>query len=261
MISARVRPDADLDDVVLTVSGVPARTRWRVTGTAGEWEWVAGASTSEGRPQYFADPLAPVGLPATYRLSFDGTTAGPVTRRSTLRRDWVTDTDGRVAVPFMRAVEHEVSISSNVYLYRVKGRARPMVAVDDVASIGSEQLAVRTDGLDKTTLRNLIIANRPLVVLHNRDACPLPGCDIAPAQRVITDTSRGSLTRRLDEAERLWVIDVQEIDTPFGDLAPAATWGEVAEHFTTWQDVRSRAGTWGALAEGAWLAGGAPGAP
>ena len=268
MITAKVRPGPMLDDVVLTVSGVPAGTRWRVTGTAsgwsgldGQWSWMAAASVSTGRPEPFVDVLAPIGLPATYRLDVDSTSAGPVTRSSSLRLDWVTDDTARTGVSFMRAVEHEVQIASGVYLYQVNGRTRPVVALDGVSTIGAEQVVIRTEGLDKATLRAMLLDNRPLVVLHNQAACRLPGCDIAPAQRVIPTTAKGALTRRLSEAERLWTLDVQEIDADFGDLAPAVTWGDVLAHFGTWQAVRDSGLTWGALAEGAWLNGGGPGAP
>lgn len=256
MIAAKVRHGELLDDVVLTVSGVPAGTRWAVTGTADTWSWTAAAAVSTGRPEHVVDVLAPVGLAATYTLDVDGSSTAPVTRTSSLRRDWVTDDTGRRGVPFMRAVEHEVQIASGAHLYAVKGRSLPMVALDDVATLGAEQVVVRTEGLDKALLREMLLANRPLVVLHNRAACPLPGCDIAPAQRVIMATSKGALQRRLDAAERLWTLDVQQIGTDFGDLVPAVTWGDVLAHFGTWQQVRDSGLTWGALAEGAWLDGG-----
>ena len=268
MITAKVRPGPMLDDVVLTVSGVPAGTRWRVTGTAAgrsdpdqQWTWTAGAALATGRDQYLVDVLAPIGLPASYRLDVDSTSAGPVTRSSSLRLDWVTDDTARTGVSFMRAVEHEVQIASGVHFYQVRGRSRPVVALDEAATIGAEQVVIRTEGLDKATLRAMLLANRPLVLLHNHAVCRLPGCDIAPAQRVIPTTSKGALTRRLDEAERLWTLDVQEIGADFGDLAPAVTWGDVLAHFGTWQAVRDSGLTWGALAEGAWLDEGGPGAP
>ena len=267
MITAKVRPGPMLDDVVLTVSGVPAGTRWRVTGTAsgwsgldGQWSWMSAASVATGRPEHFVDVLAPIGLPATYRLDVDGTTTEPVKRTSSLRLDWITDDNARVGVPFIRAPEHEVQVTSGVHLYQVKGRPRPMVALDEAPTIGAEQVVVRTEGLDKATLRTMLLDNRPLVVHHNHAACRLPACDIAPAQRVIPTASKGALTRRLDEAERLWTIDFQEIDTDVGDLAPAVTWGDVLTHFGTWQAVRDSGLTWGALAEGAWLDEGGSGA-
>ena len=106
------------------------------SGLDGQWSWMAAAARGAGRPQYFVDVLAPIGLTATYTLDVDGWTSSPVTRTSSLRLDWITDDNARVGVPFIRAPEHGVQVTSGVHLYQVKGRPRPMVALDKVATLG-----------------------------------------------------------------------------------------------------------------------------
>ena len=249
-LTHRTRPGALADDVILTVSGVPAGRDWSVTGESEGASWVAASGTGTGRAAHVVDPLAPLQRATTYALDVDGSATGPVVRGAGTRLDLVTSADGRRAVPFSRAVEHEQSVTPRSYLYEVPGRVRPVAAFAPVARIGGEQLVVRVDAAHLRTMRDLLLENRPIVVLHN--VCRLPGCDIPRGVRVAVTGAKGDLTGRLDAAERVWTLDVQEIDAPHGEATPAITWGDVLERFGTWQAVRASGLTWAQVAAGAW---------
>lgn len=237
--------------VVRAVVAVGASVSWRLTGQAGESEWLAGEGVG---PAVFADPWAPLGVPATYTLTAGS--GGPWVSGPALRSfrgdDVVTDLSGRTVAGFRRAADGDPwAPEPRSSFVDVPGSAYGAFAADPVAGRGGGELTAWTTGADTRTLRRLVDANRPLIVLHNKARCRVE-CDTDAVSTVLLTGAPAERRGRTDVAERSWGLSFRHVPRPYRFLAPVVTWADVLEHWETAADLAASGLSNAALLRGDW---------
>jgi len=221
--------------LVRLIVDLPAGRTWKVTGHAGEHEWLAGEGTSTGAEVVFSDPWAPLGVGATYTLEADGSwAAGPVVRTF---EGWhaLTDLPGRQVASFLWEKDggDPWTRSPRASFAEPWGSSLPVPVMGPVAGAGGGAITARTVGQGTRVMRRLVDANRPLVLLHNEGRCRLPECDVPLARTILLTAAPENLTSRMDRAERTWGLEYRLVPRPHAYLAPVATWGDVKAHWST----------------------------
>lgn len=224
-----------------TTRGVRSEVRAR----CGDSEWVAWSQVGTGEPVIFSDPLAPVGQETVYTL---GSRAVRLTRRP-LGGHVITDEYGRMVARIRVTGDDSVAHSTGL-----STMATTMGAADRwplVTPPEEYRLECLTAGGDTATLRSLVRAHGRVVVLHDRDTCQVPGCDIPPVRRCVITSATEARTGRVDLAVRSWQITLSDrsrdkwrlppgkggdaAGVPSVPAAPAVTWGEWARIDGAWQ--------------------------
>ncbi len=238
---------------------LPAGISWKVTGFAGESQWLAGEGRSSGHEQSFADPWAPLGQPVVYELSSELAathTSDPVVR--TYRGQHVlTDLAGRTVVAFLweKGSRDPWELEPRGEFLDVPGSGFPVGQYPATAGAGTGSVTARTIAPHSRTLLSLVQRNRLLLLLHNARACRLPECDVPPAQTIKLLAAPAELTSRMDRAERRWNLSYRHVPRPYRYLAPVATWGDLPERWETNADLLAEGMTNLELARGDWLVG------
>ncbi|HLR97041.1 MAG TPA: hypothetical protein VK053_21145 [Jiangellaceae bacterium] len=243
--------------LVRLIVALPSGRSWKVTGRAGEAEWLAGEGTSRGGETVFSDPWAPLGVPVTYTLTGGGTwTGGPVVRTYE-GQNAVTDLTGRTVADF---AWHPTPGNPRTYEPRAVfvdpwGSSLPVPLVGRVAGAGSGALAARTVPPHTGTLRRLVEANRPLLLMHSHSGgrCPIGDCDIPPVQTILLTGVTEDRRLRPDVSERVWDLAYRLVPRPHAYLAPVATWGDVKAHWAENSDLAASGLDNEALRRGDWL--------
>src|SRR5690625_2842618 len=186
--------------LVRLIVALPSGRSWKVTGRAGEHEWLAGEGTSRGGETVFSDPWAPLGVEATYTLEAGGSwAAGPVVRTF---EGWhaLTDLPGRQVASFLweKGGGDPWTRSPRASFVEPWGSSLPVPVVGPVAGAGGGAITARTVGRDTRVMRRLVDSNRPLVLLHNEGRCRLPECDV-PLARTILLTAAPANTKGRSE--------------------------------------------------------------
>lgn len=264
--------------VRLIVSGVPAGRAWRVMGEAGPGqEWVAGEGVSTGTDVVFADPWAPLGTEASYVLRYTSSAApadiddlgfgfldfgeGPfggslVAVRRYAGRSVLTDLTGRTLVDFLwtKAGGDVRQWEPRGEFLEVPGDAFGTGVYASVAGAGTGKLLGRTVMPHTATLRGLVRANRPLVLLHQhvQPDCTARGCDVQLSQTVFFTAVTEDLSPRDDRAERDWTLTYRHVARPHRFLAPVVTWEDVRSWFASLGELTGAGMTAAQLARGDW---------
>lgn len=245
--------------VVRLIVDLPQGRSWKVTGRTDDGtEWLAGEGRSSGAEQAFADPWAPLGVPATYELSSEGGSwvAGPVVR--THRGGHVlTDLSGRQVVSFLweKGSGDPWAPDLRASYLDPWGSALPVVSSAPVAGAGGGSITIRTEGESTRTMRRLVASNRRMVLLHNEGRCHLPDCDVPLVRTIRLTGAPANLTARATRAERAWSIEYRLVPRPYAFLAPVATWADVAERWDEVGDLATSGLENKDVARGDWLVG------
>lgn len=219
--------------LVRLIVALPSGRSWKVTGRAGEAEWLAGEGTSRGGETVFSDPWAPLGVPVTYTLTGGGTwTGGPVVRTYEGEHA-VTSLDGRTVAGVVWAPGDPWSLDPRAAFVDPWGSSLPVPVVGPVAGAGGGAVTLKTTGEATRTLLGLVGANRPLLLLHNAGVCRMSDCDIPPVRLVLLTRVEADRGGRRDVSERVWDLTYRLVPRPHAYLAPVATWGDVKAHWSS----------------------------
>ena len=233
---------------------VPAGVVWTLTGTAGGVEWVAAREVGRGSVHWVSDPMAPLGVAASYRLTYGSTveTAGPVTRADA-GATLICSMDGRTVarVDRMASGGDLWDWQATTSLLDIPGSAPVARYGQPVARDGGA--VVETTGADTRTLVELVRAGRPVIVLHDEAACQIQDCDIAPTMRVTLTGHRADRTDHVTTATRSWDLSWREARAPWRFAAPVVTYDDVRAAFPTYQDLIDSGLSWAQIAAGEWL--------
>lgn len=245
--------------VRVVVSGVPSGVSWTVTGATEGWpSWQVASAVSDGRDVPLSDPWAPLGVVSTYTLTY-GTTSETVTAtRTYIGADVVTDLQGRVAAEFLWTAGggDPVGMDAAVGFFQSPGSFLPVPTFGATAGAGGGSLVARTVRPHTDSMRELVRANRPVVLLHNTARCSIPGCDIAPARTVFVTSAPEDRTGRVDVAQREWALTYRLVPAPYGWVPPVATVDDLARVFDTTDDLLALSLTVDELRLGDWAVSG-----
>lgn len=227
-------------------------TSWRVTGSGGGMEWLAG----EGRgPAVLADPWAPLGVPITYRMTAGAGTweAGPV-YRSYEGRSAVTDLAGRSAVDFLwfKGAGDPWSIEPRATFAEPWGSAYGVGRYAPVAGAGGGRAVARTVEPHTSAMTALLRRNRPVILHHSHGRCEIAGCDIDAVRTVAFTDIATDLTGREDRMQREWTLTYRHERRPHGYLAPVVTVADVLAQWDTTAAMLTDITTGTELVRGDW---------
>lgn len=242
---------------VRAIVSVPAGAAWELHGTTADGEWLVASGTSTGYEVVTADPWAPLGVPTSYRLTYGSTveTDGPVMRHYT-GESAITDLTGRTVVNFrwMRAGGDPRSGERRAHFSRVSGSAHMPARLDPVAGMGGGGLQAQTMQPSTDTFRALLASNRPLILLHNRSRCEVPGCDTPAAQTVYFTGDDNDRSARTDAAHRVWDLPYRILPSGVRDgVVPVVSNRDVLERFASWQEILNELNDLSELPRGDWM--------
>lgn len=222
-----------IDGFVATNTGLPviifkadSGNRATVYGTAEGRRWVAWSGPRPSGATWFADPLAPLGVDATYTL---GATDRVVLRRRGGVGDMLTRSDGRSPVHFVwrgdDSIEHHPGLSS---MSTANGMADRWPLVPQPVTVSVE---LETTGADTSRMRAYATVRDQLLLMHDRTLCQVEGCDVPPVRRIVIESASEERTEHRDRARRRWtlkVLDRSADDARVVDRRGQAvvTWGE-----------------------------------
>lgn len=256
-VQAQVLGQGPMQAVRLVVTGVPNGVEWSLHGTSNNGEWLVASGRSIGSQIVTLDPWAPLGIPATYRLTYGSVaqTVGPVTRTYT---QWsaITDLTGRTVADVLWDDDGGDPRESvrGVHSSNVPGARYQPMRLDPRAGAGGGSVVVRAVRPDADTLQALLDTNKPLILLHNEARCDIPGCVVAPVRTIVVTSDPNDLTPRIDQGERRWTLRYQ-LKAPGvrGGVVAVATLGDLKAKFATLGALKATGMTLGDLARGDWL--------
>lgn len=226
---------------------------WALSGRVAEGSsWTVAEGTG---PAWLSDPWAPLGVPVSYTLTAGEASweSGPVVR--TFRGDdALTDLQGRGVVDFRRGGSGREREPRHGF-FDVPGEALQPYLSAPVAGAGSGAMTARVTGPDIDALDALVGRNVPVIVLHNRARCEIPGCRVPLALTVLLTAAPDERTGRVDVAEHVWSLSYRPIPTPWGFMPPVATWADARRVFPTVGDLKASGLTVDELRRGDWLVG------
>ena len=245
--------------VTVTAGTVPAGARMVVRGRARGYSWPVrcGSATSTGEQLVLTDALAPVNVPVSYEVAWDGglVVSTPVVR-PWAGRSLMTDTLGGSQVDLVWQGDDPRTSDQRVTLHTVVGRATPVAVLAPVMGAGTVSLTARTDPAGTTALVALVARGVPVALLHNprrcyqcrRGACDVPLVTVV----VLTDVSRAR-TARPDAAERAWSLRGAVVAVPEqGLLVAVSSWDDLDARGLTWDQVEAMGLTWDELDRVLW---------
>ena len=241
--------------VVRVVVSVPGGRSWSLVGVTDEGEWPVASGVSSGVEVVTADPWAPVGVAVSYELRHGGLveSAGPVVRPFD-GEHVLSDVSGRMVAEFRWLAGDGREGERRAHFSDVAGSPFSPARLDPVAGVGGGSLTAQTTGAHTATLRRLLASNRPLVLLHNRYRCEVPGCDTPAAQTIYVTSDRNDRSGRTDAAHRVWDLSYRLMPSGVvGGTVPVVTLGDVKSKFATLADVKAAVPKLSDLARGDWL--------
>lgn len=244
--------------VRLVGTGVPAGAAWSVTGVSGDDEWQVASGVGAGRDVVLADPWAPVGRAVSYTLTHGTTVESSVAvERAHKGFDLMTDLWGRGAVAFIRPHSDQRTYGPRAEFFEPQGSPVGVPVYAPTAARPTGAFTARTTGWDTPAMDVLVMANRPVVVLHNHGRCRMAGCTVPSAETVFLTGVSNDMAGRKSQEDRLWSLTTRPAPVPHGFVPPVVTWGDVRRRFGTWAAVKASGMTWGQLRRGDWLTTGA----
>lgn len=245
-----------LPTVRAIVSGVPAGTAWELHGTSADGEWLVASGVSTGGEVVTADPWAPLGVPTSYRLTFGATvqTDGPVVRRFGGDAA-ITDLTGRtVADVAWMASGDERESERRGHFSQVPGARYMPARLDPVAGAGGGSVTVRASLPDAGTFAGLLASNRPLILLHNRDRCQIPGCVVEPVRTVWFTADQNRVVPIVSHGVREWSLPYRVMPSGVRDgVVPVVSNRDVLERFASWREILNELNDLSELPRGDWM--------
>ena len=181
-------------------------------------------------PALISDPLAPPGVPITYRQGEHHVTLV----RPDTGVHMVTDRDGRTGARIALLGDDATEQGAGVAFFEPDTGHGDVPQWGRIPS-GRGTLSCRTAGEDTARLLSLIRARTPLVSLHSARACQIPGCDIPPVRGFIAGSARYARDGVVTQARRVWEIPWTEYRGETA-AAPVVTWGEYEAHSQGWTE-------------------------
>lgn len=249
---------APIQLVRLIVTGVPANRAWRVMGTSRGQEWVAGEGVSTGGEVVFSDPWAPLGSEISYFLRHTSSAApadiddlgfglldfgeGPFGGTLVAVRDYaggnvLTDLTGRKVVSFAWSPDpgNPREYDMRAGFLDVPNASLQVPVLGATAGLGVGAMDLRTVPPFTQTMRELVLANRPVIIHHSHSygRCPIVDCDIPPTQTVLLTKVLEDRRLRPDVSERVWSLTYRMAGRPHRFVAPVVTEADVTAHFVT----------------------------
>ncbi len=238
---------------------VPAGAAFSVVGQVRDVVWPvrAGARVSDGSQVVLGDPLAPVNVPVTYRVAWDG---GEVVSAA-VRRPWagqalLTDVVGGRAVDLLWQGRDPREPDQRVSVHQVPGRATPVVVMAPVMGAGGVSLTARTSGVHTMALAALAATPSVVALFHNPAhcvQCRRGVCDVALVTVMVLTGVSHSRASRVDVAEREWDLKGQLVAVPEPTVAVAvSTWDAFDAAGLTWDGLDAMGLTWDAFDRVLW---------
>ena len=244
-----IAAESHAQGVRLTVD-VPAGQEWTVTRTDG-FPVRGGQDTG---PATFLDPAAPVGEPVTYLLD-----AGPESGQAVVKRvgdgEMLTSLNGLTQAQFKWMGDGQMPITQRVYAADVPGRTRPVLRLSPTGGETGVQVTARVAGEANQVMRALLLANRPLLLFHDRSQCQIPECDI-PAVQVVVSAGQvnNPRTPHVLKATRDWDLSLLLIDMPgLASRVGIGVWEQLEAEVFTWVDVENLGMAWVEFEDGGWI--------
>ena len=242
--------------VVRVVVSVPGGRSWSLVGVTDEGVWPVASGVSSGAEVVTADPWAPVGVDVSYELRHGGVveSAGPIVRPFDGAGGLFTDLSGRHVAEFQWQHGDPREGERRAHFSAVPGSRFSPSRLDPVAGAGGGGVEAQTTGVHTVALRGLLDSNRPLVLLHNRYRCQVPGCDVQASQTVYVTSDPNDRSPRTDAAHRVWDLSYRLMPSGVvGGAVPVVTLGDVKSKFATLADVKAAVPKLSDLARGDWL--------
>lgn len=202
---------------------VPAGQRVAVTGETAREAWTVGSYVSTGEARAFADPLAPIGEPITYRATHAGTVESATVTRPSPGDCVVMLGDGTAGAVTEWYGEDESSLDMRVTEQPIPGAPLP-IHNPDLPLSGGGTLTVGVSGAQRAALAAILTQRGPHILLHDATTCQIPDCDIPGARFVqITETAQSRIGVL---PERRWGLSWRYTRRDTETLAPVVTVGD-----------------------------------
>ena len=237
---------------VRLTADVAAAQEWMVTRTDG---FPVRGGTGTG-PATFIDVAAPVNEPVTYVLAA-GDDSGQATVTLLAAGHLLTSLNGLTQAGFRWLGDGDMPVEPRVYAADVPGRTSKVLRLQPVAADGGISVTARASGEANRAMRSLLLANRPLLLFHDRSKCEIPECDI-PAVSCVFPASRvqNSRTGHISVATRDWQLEFLTIDVPgLASRVGIGVWEQLEAEAMTWADVETLAMAWDEFENGDWING------
>ena len=144
-----------------------------------------------------------------------------------------------------------------MYQADVPGRTSKVLRLQPVAADGGISVTARVAGEANRAMRSLLLANRPMLLFHDRSKCEIPECDI-PAVSCVFPASPASNPRtgHVSVATRDWQLEFLTIDVPgLASRVGIGVWEQLEAEAMTWADVETLAMAWDEFENGGWING------
>lgn len=238
MITATLIGGGLPQDVQIVVDTVPLGAEWKVTGTAGDWEWTVpgGEGTGDGGQLVLLDNRAPGNVPVTYQVTAGSTvhSAAPITLP--MPDLILQSSDGAVIVPVtLTPAGGNTTRASRQATFTVAGRRRPVVRHDVSGDIEGE-LTVEIDMAFSAAFEDLIATGEPILWRSGRDLKDLPPV------AVFAYGNLASVAHPYVDM-REWYIPYTLVDDPILDVRlGSASWDEIDDAMAdlTWNGIDAR---------------------
>lgn len=243
-----ITAESHAQGVLITVD-VPAGQEWTVTRSDG---FPVRGGTGTG-PATFLDVAAPVNEPVTYVLAA-GDDSGQVTVTRRAEGHLLSSLNGLTQANFRWLGDGDMPVEPRGYRADVPGHTRPVLRLQPVAADGGIAVTARVAGEANQVMRSLLLANRPMLLFHDRSKCEIPECDI-PAVSCVFPASPVSNPRtgHVRVATRDWVLEFMTIDVPgLASRVGIGVWKQLEAEQMVWADVEDLAMPWSDFENGGW---------
>ena len=237
---------------VRLTADVAAAQEWMVTRTDG---FPVRGGTGTG-PATFIGAAAPVNEPVTYVLAA-GDDSGQVTVTRRAEGHMLSSLNGLSQANFRWLGDGEMPVEPRMYQADVPGRTSKVLRLQPVAADGGISVTARVAGEANRAMRSLLLANRPLLLFHDRSKCEIPECDI-PAVSCVFPASRvqNPRTAHVSVSTRDWGLEFLTIDVPgLASRVGIGVWEQLEAEAMTWADVETLAMAWDEFENGGWING------
>ena len=176
-----------------------------------------------------------------------------VTRRA--EGHLLSSLNGLTQAGFRWLGDGDMPVEPRGYRADVPGRTRPVLRLQPVAADGGIAVTARVAGEANQVMRSLLLANRPMLLFHDRSKCEIPECDI-PAVSCVFPASPASNPRtgHVRVATRDWVLEFLTIDVPgLASRVGIGVWEQLEAEQIVWADVEALAMPWTDFEDGGWI--------
>jgi hypothetical protein len=129
----------------------------------------------------------------------------------------------------------------------ILGAVFPKTVTDGTRKSGRYQLTVRTDTDAQRTALSVLLSQSVTILLQI--AYPFTPATYWSFLNV-NDVAEDEVTARFGDPQRLWTLEVTEVDRPAGNVAAQRTYADLLTECATWADVMGRYKTWAGVLTG-----------